>query len=106
MRARHFLCPLSVLVDNEEERVYGANGLELPRKPPAALMLVVTLILMFAIIASLVGMFKAFGCGDSQTNFGLTGTGWGVLMVIMLLFATPAGGILGLAFAIGGKCAS
>lgn len=113
MKPQHILCPIVALLDrsssNENEKAastYGAVNpvtmtLDLPNPVTVWIMAVMWIIfLMFA----LVGMSKAFSCGSAMTNFGLTGTGWGVIILVLGLVMTPVGGLFGIAFALGGGC--
>jgi len=36
---------------------------------------------------------------------GLTGTGWGFLILVLVIFMPPLGSILGIVFAMRGRCA-
>jgi hypothetical protein len=115
MKAQHVLCPLAALLDQEEEQTYGAHydgtGSVVPMvplqpaKPNPTVVWVMGLIWILSFVLALVGMFKAFSCGAVSTNFGLTGTGWGVIILVLGLLITPVGGLLGITFAIGGTCA-
>ncbi len=117
MKAQHVLCPLAALLDQEEEKpnVYGGGydgaggAMPLvplqPAQPNPTVVWVLALIWLLSFVLALVGMFKAFSCGAASTNFGLTGTGWGVIILVLGLLITPIGGLLGIAFAIGGSCA-
>jgi len=114
MKPQHVLCPLVALLDHSQEeenqRTYGgscATGTQpiplVPIQNPTTVW-VVALIWFVSFVLALVGMFKAFSCGAVSTNFGLTGTGWGVIILVLGLLVTPVGGLLGIAFAIGGSC--
>jgi uncharacterized membrane protein len=105
MKAKHVLCPLVALLDKDEEKTYGAghDGKVVQYNP--TMVWVMTLIWLVSFVLAIVGMFKAFSCGAVSTNFGLTGTGWGVIILVLGLLITPIGGLLGVAFAIGGTCA-
>lgn len=103
MEACDVMCPLASLLreklrDNEEnKRVYGGDG-------GAAVVGTVMLVILVCFVISLVGMVKAFGCGSAPTSMGLTGTGWGALILVLVLLLPPIGSLLGVIFALGGKC--
>lgn len=109
MKPQHILCPIVALLDNDERATttYGAAvnpvtmTLDIPNTTQSVLISVVWIIFL---IFTLVGMSKAFSCGSAMTNFGLTGTGWGVIILVLGLVMTPVGGLFGIAFAIGGGC--
>ena len=108
MKLQHVLCPLAALLDNKDDAfTYGGknNGTE-PVQPNPAVVYVLSLIWLFSFVLALVGMFKAFSCGAYSTNFGLTGTGWGVIILVLGFLITPVGGLFGVAFAVGGSSCS
>lgn len=106
MEACDVMCPLASLLreklkkNEENQRVYGST------QPTAALAILGTVMIVFFVcfIISLVGMVKAFNCGAAPTSLGLTGTGWGALILILVLLVPPVGSILGVMFAFGGNC--
>jgi len=113
MKPEHLLCPIAAMVDSktsdESEQVYGAaHGTAVPmtviQKPSDATVALIVIAWLVCIVAALVGMFRAFGCGTMPTNFGMTGTAWGVMILILGLLLPPVGGVLGIAFAAGGTC--
>lgn len=111
MKAQHFLCPVAALLEDkessdEQKRYYGANKNDAASTNDAQIKNFMGLIWIISFILSLVGMFKAFSCGSNPTNFGLTGTGWGVIILVLGLLVTPVGGLLGISFAIAGSCMS
>jgi hypothetical protein len=96
------LCPLAAALrrgrdDDEKSRLYGGNG-------AGAVVGTIAILILVCFVLSLVGMVKAFGCGSAPTSLGLTGTGWGALILVMVLLLPPIGSLLGLAFALTGKC--
>jgi len=107
MKAQHVLCPLAAILDREDEKTYGGTP-AVPThliQPDPTVVWILALIWLLSFVLALAGMFKAFSCGSVSTNFGLTGTGWGVIILVMSLLLTPVGGLLGIAFAVGGTCA-
>ena len=97
------VCPLvaalrSKLRDDEDQKLYGGDG------GAAAIAGTVLVVILVCFVLALVGMVKAFGCGSAPTSMGLTGTGWGALILVLVLVLPPIGSILGLVFAIGGHC--
>lgn len=107
---QHVLCPLAAILDQKQREddaaVYGAQNMPLvPLRPNTATVWIMALVWFVSFVLALVGMFKAFSCGPVSTNFGLTGTGWGVIILVLGLLVTPVGGLLGIAFAFGGACA-
>jgi hypothetical protein len=80
---------------------YQPPGYVPPTWALVAAILIAVLMLGFLII---VPMAKAFNCGPRPTTVGLTGTTWGVILLLCLLFAQPIGIVLGVIFLIAGKC--
>ena len=92
----------------KETNVYG-NAATMPKGaayvPPTwaivAAVLIAVLMLGFLVI---VPMGRAFNCGPRPTTIGLTGTTWGIILLLCLLFAQPLGILLGVIFLIAGRC--
>lgn len=108
MKVQHVLCPLAALLDSDE-KVYGMSSYsdqseEEDMKRSSAVRWTLMLIWLVSFVLAIMGVVKAFSCGAVDTNFGLTGTGWGVIILVLGLLVTPLGGMLGIAFAIGGSC--
>ena len=98
------ICPLAAalkekLRSDEDQRVYGDRN-----AGASALVGTIFLVILICFVLALVGMVKAFGCGSSPTSMGLTGTGWGALILVLVLLLPPIGSILGLIYAVGGHC--
>ncbi len=104
MNPIQLLCPLAAVsgaIDDKEERVYGASQ----NAAGQGVVVAVALIWIISVLLAIVGMVKAFSCGGTPTNMGLTGTGWGAIILVLGILVTPVGGLLGIIFAIGGRCA-
>lgn len=102
MNTKHLLYPMPSLLAQSDDNLYSANKYG-PLESRVS-QTVMTVIALMAIVLAVTGMFKAFSCGSMATNFGLTGTGWGVIILVLALYNSPTGGLLGLAFMIGGSC--
>lgn len=85
--------------DNNEQRVYGGGG-----DGSSKLYKVLGITIIVCFVLALAGIIKAFGCGSESTSMGLTGTGWGILILVLVVFLPPVGSILGIAFALAGHC--
>ena len=97
------LCPLATLLrarDDEDRRLYA--GMQITG--PAGVVGTIAIVILVCFVLALVGMVKAFGCGSSPTSLGLTGTGWGALILVLVLLLPPIGSLLGLMVALTGKC--
>lgn len=86
---------------NKEDKVYGGDG---STESAMAILSTIGIIILVCFVLALVGMVKAFGCGGSPTSMGLTGTGWGALILVLVILVPPLGSLLGLVYAIAGKC--
>lgn len=104
------LCPLlsyalksnsNTNTTNKEDKVYGGDG---STTSAMAILTTIGIIILVCFVLALVGMVKAFGCGASPTSMGLTGTGWGALILVLVILVPPLGSLLGLVYAIAGKC--
>lgn len=96
------ICPLpGVLKHYREHQLYGSNNDE----SRETFLKVAGITVLVCFFLALGGLIKAFSCGGWPTSLGLTGTTWGVLILILVILVPPLGSALGLIFAFGGRCA-
>ena len=86
--------------NKDDDNVYG----DAATTNAMTILSTIGIIILVCFVLALVGMIKAFSCGSSSTSMGLTGTGWGALILVLVILVPPLGSLLGLIYAIAGKC--
>jgi uncharacterized membrane protein len=89
----------------DSDNLYGGDRPK-NEEVPSTLSIVFGLAVAVAVLCFfvIVPMGRAFNCGPRVAAFGLTGTSWGLLLLLTFIFAQPLAVFIGVVYLLAGRC--